>query len=103
MRWASVWTSLDTLSETQLDGARFPFILVLGHIVTATPPQVTMALELHVREAVHTVPVSVRFERLPGSVLASGHLGQLAVENDKERTFLACTASNLSAQPSRIF
>lgn len=67
-------TRRNMLSETQLDGARYFFILVLGQIVTGTPPQVTMALELHVREAVYTVPVSVRFERLPGSVLASGHL-----------------------------
>ncbi|MDX1489082.1 MAG: hypothetical protein R3268_12815, partial [Acidiferrobacterales bacterium] len=67
-------TRRNMLSETQLDGARYPFILVLGHIVAGTPPQVTMAVEIHVRKAVHTVLVSVRFERLPGGVLTSGHL-----------------------------
>lgn len=67
-------TRRNMLSETQLDGARHPFILVLGRIVAGTSPQVTMAVAVHVREAVYTVPVSVRFEHLPGGVLASGHL-----------------------------
>lgn len=67
-------TRRNMLSETQLDGARHPFIVVRGHIVAGTPPKVTMALELHVREAVYTVPVSVRFERLAGGVFVSGDL-----------------------------
>lgn len=67
-------TRRNMLGETQLDGTRHPFIVVLGRIVAGTPPQVTIALELRVREAVYTLPVSVRFERSAGGVLASGDL-----------------------------
>ncbi len=70
----SAGTRRNMLRESQLDGTRHPFIVVLGHIVGGTPPQVAMALELRVREAVHSAPITVRFERSAGGVLVSGEL-----------------------------
>lgn len=67
-------TRRNMLKETQLDGTRYPFIVVLGHIADGTPPQLTMALELRVRAATHTVPAVVHFERSGGNVLVSGSL-----------------------------
>lgn len=65
-------TRRNMLSERQLDGERYPYIVVLGRIVGGEPPQVSMELELHVRDKVHTIPMTARFEQSARSVIVSG-------------------------------
>jgi hypothetical protein len=65
-------TRRNMLSERQLDGERYPYIVVLGRIVGGDAPQVSMELELHVRDKVRSIPVSTRFEQSARSVNISG-------------------------------
>ena len=62
------------LSERQLDSARYPYIVVLGHIAGGKAPQVSVELELHVRDKVHTVSTTARFEQSARSVIVSGNV-----------------------------
>jgi hypothetical protein len=67
-------TRRNMLSETQLDGVHYPFIIVLGHVVNQAPPQVTLEVTLRVRGAVYTTRVATRFEQRGQGVSASGDL-----------------------------
>lgn len=66
-------TRRNMLSERQLDGEHYPYIVVLGHIVGDEAPQVSMELELRVRDKVHTIPAAATFERSGGSVHINGN------------------------------
>lgn len=69
---AAAGTRRNMLSDRQLDGEHYPYIVVLGRIVGEQAPQVSMELELHVRNKVHAVPVTARFEQSARSVIVSG-------------------------------
>jgi hypothetical protein len=71
---AAAGTRRNMLSERQLDGARYPYIVVLGHVAGGKAPQVSMKLELHVRDTVHTAPITARFEQSARSVIVSGNV-----------------------------
>ncbi len=65
-------TRRNMLGERQLNGDHYPYIVVVGRIVGDQAPQVSMELELHVRDKVHTVPAVARFEQSARSVVISG-------------------------------
>lgn len=65
-------TRRNMLSERQLDSERYPYIIVLGRIVGGGSAQVSMELELHVRDKVHTIPITARFEHSARSVIVRG-------------------------------
>lgn len=65
-------TRRNMLSERQLDGERYPYIVVLGRIVGGEPPQLSMELEVHVRDKVRTIPIIARFEQSAHSVMVNG-------------------------------
>lgn len=65
-------TRRNMLSERQLDGERYPYIVVLGRIVGGEPPQLSMELEVHVRDKVRTIPIIARFEQSVQSAMVNG-------------------------------
>lgn len=67
-------TRRNLLSERQLDGERYPYIVVLGRIVAGETPQVSMELELRVLDKAHTVPLTARLEQFHRGVIVSGGL-----------------------------
>jgi hypothetical protein len=71
---AAAGTRRNMLSERQLDGECYPYIIVLGRIVGGGAPQISMDIELHVRNKVHTIPITARFEQSARSVIVSGNV-----------------------------
>jgi YceI-like domain len=69
---AATGTHRNMLSERQLDGERYPYIVVLGRIVGGEAPQISMDIELHVRDKVYTVATTATFEQSARNVVVSG-------------------------------
>lgn len=67
-------TRRNMLSDTQLNGANFPYLIVTGSVHEARPPDLALNLQFTVRDRTHALPVTVHLEQSQSVLTAQGTL-----------------------------
>lgn len=77
-------TRRNMLSETQLNGANFPYLIVTGAVNDKRPPDLSLDLRFTVRDRTYSLPVTVRLKRLHNGLTAQGTLSLKLTDLDIE-------------------
>jgi hypothetical protein len=67
-------TYRNMLSKTQLNGERFPYLVVTGSVINARPAYLDLNLKYDVQEHILTAPARVSWKRTQGGLTAWGEL-----------------------------